>query len=121
MAKKKKKQEKEKSSKIKAIDFEIKLRIAVKADFLILDKYLEGGKKKWKLRFGLPYWLINSKGVIENDPYIIDEHTNTSDFGDFLQQKRVLIPIKRFDYWKEIKNKLKKHTALKIKKLGKTL
>lgn len=96
-AKKDKKKSKEKKSKIKAINFEIKLRIAESSDFLILDKYLEGGKKKWKLRLGLPYWLINSKGVIENDPYIIDEHTNTADFGDFLNQKRVLIPIKRFD------------------------
>lgn len=94
---KKKEKEKAKKPKTKAIDFEIKMRIATKVDFLELDKYLDQGKKKWKLRLGLPYWLINSKGVIENDCYVLDEHTNTDDFGDFLNQQRVLIPIKRFD------------------------
>lgn len=95
--KSKKKKQKEKKPKIKAINFEIQLRVAKQVDFLELDKYLEGGKKKWKARHGLPYWLINSKGVIENDCYVLDEHTNTSDFADWLVREQVLIPIKRFD------------------------
>lgn len=95
--KEKEKAKKVKKPKIKTIDFEIKLRVAKQGDFLELDKYIDGGKKKWKLRFGLPYWLINSKGIIENDPYILDEHTNTSDFADWLVREQVLIPLKRFD------------------------
>jgi len=71
--------------------------VAKKDDFLELERYLEGGKKKWKIRLGLPFWLIDSKGKIENDPYIIDEHTDLKEFGNWVSKERVLIPVKRFD------------------------
>jgi hypothetical protein len=71
--------------------------VAEKDNFLELERYLEKGKKKWKLRFGLPYWLKDSKGEIENDPYILDEHTDTKEFAAWISKKRVLIPVKRFD------------------------
>lgn len=96
-AKKNKKSKQEKSQKIKTRSLEIELRVATKEDFIELDKYLEGGKKKWKMRIGLPYWLINVAGEIENDPYILDENTDKGDFADWLIREQVLIPLKRFE------------------------
>lgn len=103
MAKKEKKEKKkikpskEKSPKIKTRSLEIKLRIATKEDFLELDKYLEAGKKKWKMVTGVPYWLINSKDEIENEPYILNENTDKGDFANWLVREQVLIPLKRFE------------------------
>lgn len=99
MAKKDKKKEKKEKElypvKIKLL--EIKLRVARKDDFLELDKYLEGGKKKWKLKIGVPYWMINHAGDIENDPYILTDDTNKGDFADWLVREQILIPVKRFE------------------------
>lgn len=94
--KKKKKKEKE-LYPVKIKILEIKLRVARKDDFLELDKYLEGGKKKWKLRTGTPYWLINYAGDIENDPYILSDDTDKGNFADWLVREQVLIPVKRFE------------------------
>jgi len=96
-----KKEKKEKKKKLlyplKIKTLEIKLRVANKEDFLELDKYLEGGKKKWKLKIGVPYWMINYEGKIENDPYILTEDTDKGDFADWLIREQILIPVKRFE------------------------
>ena len=115
MAKDKKKKKKEKklnpkktekakkSKKIKAkkevkiLDVNLKLRVGKKNDFIELDKYLEGGKKKWKMREGIPYWCINSKGEVENDPYILSEDTDKKQFSELLVREQILIPVRRFD------------------------
>lgn len=94
--KKKKKNEKE-LYPVKIKILEIKLRVARKDDFLELDRYLEGGKKKWKLKIGVPYWMINYAGDIENDPYILTEDTDKGNFADWLIREQILIPVKRFE------------------------
>jgi len=71
--------------------------VALKSDFLELDKYLDGGKKSWKLRYGLPYWMINKDGQIENDCYILTENTDVQEFGMWLNLEQVLIPVRRFE------------------------
>lgn len=51
-------------------------------------------KKVWKPRFGFPYWLYNSEGVIENKNYILDENTDLEDFKIYLNNEQVLILTK---------------------------
>lgn len=108
MSKKEKKQEKKKSPKkekksekvlypLKIKTLELKLRVANKTDFIELDTYLEGGKKKWKMVYGLPYWMINVKGEIENQPYVLRETTDKGDFADWLVREQILIPVGRFE------------------------
>ena len=92
---KKEKPKKEKNQSIRSL--KIELRLAKKIDFLEIDKYIENDKKKWKLIHGVPFWLINAKGDIENAPYILNEHTDKDDFADWLDRKQVLIPVKRFE------------------------
>lgn len=98
-----KKSKKTKVKKIKAkkevkiLDVNLKLRVGRKNDFIELDKYLESGKKKWKMREGIPYWCINSKGEVENDPYILSEDTDKSQFAELLVREQILIPVRRFD------------------------
>lgn len=66
--------------------------MAKKKDFLEIDSYLEGGKKKWKQKNGVPYWLINSKGIVENKNYILNEDTEKLSFATYLLNEQVLIP-----------------------------
>lgn len=96
MGKKKEKKKKSKKKKVKPIIHPVKLRLGKKTDFLELDKY-EGKKKVWKPRFGLPYWMINSKGKIENKPYILDEDTDLKEFSNYLVREQILVPISIFD------------------------
>ncbi len=51
----------------------------------------------WKPSYGKPYWLINSKGVIENEPKLFSEETDVNDFGIYLSNEQILIPVKYFD------------------------
>ncbi len=62
-----------------------------------LDKYIKKkGKdaKSWKMKHGIPYWLINSKGDIENANYILNENTDLEDFANYLNRQQVLILIR---------------------------
>ena len=68
----------------------MKLKIASKKDLIQIDKYLGNGKKKWKLLSGIPYWLINSKGEVENEPYILDENTDSEEFAEFLIREHLV-------------------------------
>lgn len=85
-----------KLKKAKSIKHEIKLRIAKKKDFLEVDKhYIKNGKKKtkWKLRVGVPFWMYNSKGEIENKNYIMHEDFDLDDLGIYLSKEQILIPL----------------------------
>lgn len=99
MAKKKKKHGKNKKpKKEKNLKVEIKLKVAKRENFLVLDKYEKSGKGKkkiWMPKFGTPYWLKNSKGVVENESHVLDKHTDMESFGDYIKRGQVLIP-KRF-------------------------
>lgn len=74
------------------LEISLKLRIAKKHDFLDVEDSLPNGKTKWKMRLGVPFWLINSKGNIENKNYILTENTDKFDFADWLNKEQVLIP-----------------------------
>jgi hypothetical protein len=95
MGKKKKTKKSKKEKKDKNILFEIKLKIAKKKDFLEIDRYEKrNGKqiKVYKQINGMPYWLINSKGDVENKNYILNEETDLKSFSNYLVRKQVLIP-----------------------------
>lgn len=73
----------------------LKLKIAKTADLITLDKYvMKKGKKtkKWKTRTGFPYWIMNSKGKIENKNYILNEHTDMKYFSELLVREQIYIP-----------------------------
>lgn len=70
----------------------LKLKVAKSKDLLELDGYKKGGAKVWKLRNGFPFWLINSKGKIENKNYILNEDTDPADIGNWLARQQILIP-----------------------------
>jgi hypothetical protein len=89
----KKKAKKEKKIKIKTFPFEITLKLGRSADFIELDKYGADNKRIFKPRLGKPYWMFNSKGIIENKNYILDEHTDLEDFKIYLMNEQILIPI----------------------------
>lgn len=46
----------------------------------------------YKARIGVPYWMVNSKGKVENRFYILAEHTDLKEFGDYLNRGQILIP-----------------------------
>lgn len=71
-------------------------------DFLELDRYekipgKDKKKKVWKPRVGLPYWMFNSKGEIENKNYLLTEDTDFAEFSNYLVREQILVPISIFD------------------------
>lgn len=90
MSKKKKKEKKVKKAKRKTVNHNIVLKVANKKDFLELDK-IKDGKKIWKPKFGIPFWLYNSKGVIENKNYILSDDSDLEAFKQYLILEQVLI------------------------------
>jgi hypothetical protein len=69
----------------------LKLKKAKRQDFMKLMGHKESGGKKWGALYGVPYWLINSKGIIEKDNYIFTEHTDMKSFSNYLVREQVLI------------------------------
>ena len=63
----------------------IQLQHANKLDFLDLIK-----KGEYKVRLGVPFWLINSKGVIEPKNYITNENTTFNDLKEWFDRKQIL-------------------------------
>ena len=95
-----KKSKAKKEKKVKKIKAKINLRVAKRDDFMQIDKYVKKSNKqtkKFKPIYGKPYWMFNSKGVIENKPYILTEDTNFVDFADYLNREQILIPINPLD------------------------
>ena len=95
MAKKKKSKKKQSDEKTtdKIVTAEIRFKIAVKKDFLEVEKRIHGGKIKWKPMEGIPYWLINSKGKVDNKNLVFDRDTDLQQFGIWLHHQQILIPI----------------------------
>lgn len=71
---------------------EIKLKVAQKKDLIEIDGYKKDGKKKWKLKTGIPFWLISSKGEIENKNYILSNETDKDDLAIWILKEQLLIP-----------------------------
>lgn len=76
----------------KKYKIKLELKVAQKQDLIEISGYKPNGRKKWKIRSGIPFWLINSKGEIENKNYILSEDTDTEDLGLWLLNEQVLIP-----------------------------
>jgi hypothetical protein len=70
----------------------IKLRLGRKQDFLELKGYKPGGAKIFGLRMGMPYWLLSSKGKLENKHYITTQATDSKQIGDFIMREQIFIP-----------------------------
>jgi hypothetical protein len=78
---------------------EIQLKKASKKDFVVyagqVQKVAANGDKytgaKYKPKYGMPYWLFNSKGEIEKQNYIFTENTDTNEFNEYLLREQVLI------------------------------
>lgn len=70
----------------------IELREATSKDFFEVDFIKPGGGKAWKLKLGQPYWMKNSKGVVENKNYMITKATDIEELGDYVKRKQVFIP-----------------------------
>lgn len=73
----------------------IKLVKAKKVDFVELVKQGKN-KKTYKIKEGVPYWLINSKGKIEPQPYRSHAQMDSEEFSDFLMREQVLISKKKY-------------------------
>ena len=87
-SKSKKKSKKVKKSKLHSKN--LNLIIAKKQDFLQVIKY-KGNTKVWGIIHGVPYWMINSKGEIENRNYILDENTDLNKFAEYVLREQILI------------------------------
>lgn len=72
------------------ITYPLKLKKAVKDDFLEVKRIL-GKKRIWGLIIGIPYWMINSRGYIENKNYRTTEATDLKDFGVYLKNGQIFI------------------------------
>jgi hypothetical protein len=70
----------------------IKLRLATKKDFLELKGYKPEGGAIYALRKGVPYWLLSSKGKLENKNYVTTEATDAKQIGDFIMREQIFIP-----------------------------
>lgn len=95
MPKNKKKQKSKKQSSTKSEKSKytaaIKLKVAKKIDFLEVEKVVKG-RKVWRAITGVPYWMLDSNGEIENKNYIFDDSTDFKTFSDYLNRKQILIP-----------------------------
>ena len=69
---------------------ELTLKIAVKKDFLSFLGRVKK-KNKYEPKYGVPYFLINSKGEVENNNYIFTEETNIEEFNNYLLHEQILI------------------------------
>ncbi len=76
----------------KIIKHNIELVNANKSDFIeFLGVYYEDGepKKRFKLRYGIPFLLRSIEGHIENNNYLTSEETNLKDLGLWFKNKQI--------------------------------
>lgn len=66
----------------------INLEHARKSDFVRLSS--SHPVKEYKIRLGVPYWLINSKGIIEHNNYITNENTTFKQLADYFARQQIL-------------------------------
>jgi len=69
----------------------IKLRVAAKKDFLEFKKHKAKKGKQYVFKTGVPYWMINSKGKVENHVYLTKKSTDLKSFADYLMREQILI------------------------------
>lgn len=66
----------------------ITLELANKMDFLEL--VTSHPKPEYKIRIGVPYWLYNSKGIIEHKNYITSRNTSFKQLADYFARQQIL-------------------------------
>lgn len=66
----------------------IVLEHARKADFVELVK--SGKKPEYKIRLGVPYWLLNSKGILEHKNYITNDTTSFKQLAEYFTRQQIL-------------------------------
>lgn len=66
----------------------IQLELAKKTDFVELVK--SGKKPEYKIRLGVPYWLLNSKGIIEHKTYITNNNTSFKQLANYFARQQIL-------------------------------
>lgn len=76
---------------MKTIPHKIELIHASPKDLMELDFIRENKQKVFKLCNGIPFWLKNSKGVIEMKHNTTSDATNLEDLKELFKQKRVFI------------------------------
>lgn len=65
---------------------------AKKTDFVEFSHYDKITKKRvFKIKHGVPFWLINSKGIIEDGSYRTHENMDIKSFQKYLLHEQVLI------------------------------
>lgn len=70
---------------------ELELVLANKKDFVEFKSFKKEGGKVYGMKYGVPYWMINSKGEIEQLPYRTHEEMNLVEFADYMQREQILI------------------------------
>lgn len=71
-----------------SIKITIELEHAKKTDFVELVS--SAPEKEYRVRLGVPYWLYNSKGVIEPKNYITDHRTTFKQLSDYFVRNQIL-------------------------------
>ena len=83
-----------KTNKMLIINHSIELVKAKPMDLMELDYMRQtntGYQKVFKLKEGIPFFLKDSKGNIEDHHYITTDATNLEELGSMFKQNRVLI------------------------------
>ena len=70
----------------------LKLKVATSKDFIQFSHFKADKKSRvFKMKIGHPFWLINSKGIIEEKNYCIKEDMDKTEFKILLMHEQVLV------------------------------
>mgnify|MGYP000224056246 CR=1 FL=1 len=72
------------------MEYEVKIKLehAKKTDFVELAT--SHPKPEYRVRLGVPYWLINSKGIIEHNNYITNDNLTFKQLADYFARRQIL-------------------------------
>ncbi len=77
---------------------ELKLRLAKREDFIKVTRINPDGTKKFGIIEGIPFWLYNSKGEIENRHYITrNDKDFLMDMATWITREQILIPEESYE------------------------
>ena len=70
----------------------LKLKVATSKDFIQFSHFKADKKSRvFKMKVGHPFWLINSKGIIEEKNYCIKEDMDKDEFKILLMHEQILV------------------------------
>ena len=82
------------------IEHKIKLVHAKRDDFIEfagIDNSKGHPIKKFKLKYGVPFWLRSVKGHIENNNYVTDENTDLNSLKAYFKKRTIFTLKNRWD------------------------